>query len=40
VFMNTTDSKNAGYASLVTALSKRLREYAEEEFASVHSQGG
>ena len=40
VFINTLDGKIDTSASMVEALSKRLKEYSEEAFASVHSQGG
>jgi len=40
VLINTLDGKNDGSASIAKSLDKKLREYTEEMFASVHSQGG
>jgi hypothetical protein len=40
VLMNTLDGKNDGSITIAKSLDKRLREYSEEMFASVHSQGG
>jgi len=40
VFIDTIDKNNEAYKTIVDALSKRLCEYSEEQFASVHSQGG
>jgi hypothetical protein len=40
VLINTLDGKNDISVSTVKALDKRLWEYSEEAFASVHSQGG
>jgi len=40
VFINKLDKNNDDYLIIANALSKRLREYSEELFASVHSQGG
>lgn len=40
VFIDTIDKNNEAYKTIVDALSKILREYSEEQFASVHSQGG
>jgi hypothetical protein len=39
VLITTTKGENIS-ASAVDGLAKRLQEYAEELFASVHSQGG
>jgi hypothetical protein len=39
VLITTTKGENIS-ASIVEGLAKRLQEYAEEQFASVHSQGG
>jgi len=38
--IKTLDSKNDVSFTITTSLAKRLREYTEETFASVHSQGG
>jgi len=41
VLINTLDSKNDdAYITITRSLAKRLKEYSEETFASVHSQGG
>jgi len=40
VFINTLDKNNNASITIVNDLSKRFREYSEELFASVHSQGG
>jgi len=40
VLINTLDGKNDGSITIAKSLDKRLREYTEEMFASVHSQGG
>jgi hypothetical protein len=40
VFINTLDGKNDASFTITESLAKRLREYSEEAFASVHSQGG
>ena len=40
VLMNTLDGKNDASVTIAKSLEKRLREYSEEAFASVHSQGG
>jgi len=40
VLMNTLDGKNDGSVTIAKSLDKRLKEYSEEMFASVHSQGG
>jgi hypothetical protein len=38
--INALDGKNDAYITITKSLAKRLREYSEETFASVHSQGG
>ena len=38
--IKTLDGKNDASFTITTSLAKRLREYTEEAFASVHSQGG
>ena len=38
--VTTVDGKNDIIIPMAEALSKRVREYTEEMFASVHSQGG
>ena len=40
VLINTLDSKNDACITITRSLVKRLKEYSEETFASVHSQGG
>jgi hypothetical protein len=40
VLIKTLDSKNDVSITITKSLAKRLREYSEETFASVHSQGG
>jgi len=40
VFIDKLDKNNESSVTIVNALSKRLCEYSEELFASVHSQGG
>jgi len=39
-FIEQTGKNNDANKILVDVLSKRLQEYSEELFASVHSQGG
>jgi len=39
-FIDKLDKNNEAYVAIVGAMSRRLREYSEELFASVHSQGG
>jgi hypothetical protein len=40
VLLNTLDSKKDASITITKSLAKRLKEYSEEAFASVHSQGG
>jgi hypothetical protein len=40
VLINILNGKNDASASIVKACDERLREHAEELFASIHSQGG
>jgi hypothetical protein len=40
VFIKTLDGKNDASFTITESLAKRLRDYVEEAFASVHSQGG
>ncbi|GMO31876.1 MAG: hypothetical protein Ta2B_12880 [Termitinemataceae bacterium] len=40
VLINTLDGKNDASASILDACDARFRGYAEELFASIHSQGG
>jgi len=40
VLKKALDGKNDVSFTIATSLAERLREYVEEAFASVHSQGG
>jgi len=40
VLIDKLDKNDDGSITIINTLSKRLREYSEEQFASVHSQGG
>jgi len=40
VLIDNLDKNNDASITIANALSRRFREYSEELFASVHSQGG